>query len=48
MELNEICWNILSSLLQRGEFKLSHMCFSREYKQELTSCKNSERIREKS
>ena len=41
MDLNNICWNILTAILRRGEFKLSHMCFSKEFKDELLNNKNS-------
>ena len=31
--LHEICWTILTCILQRGEFKLTHLAFSKEEKE---------------
>lgn len=38
-DLNDICWQILTTILKRGEFKLSHMAFTKEEKEALTSKK---------
>lgn len=54
--LNDICWNILAAILQRGEFKLTHMAFSSHEKLQLrtdatssnTASSNTESMRHKS
>ena len=28
-DLNELCWQILTAIIKRGEFKLSHMGYSK-------------------
>jgi hypothetical protein len=36
-DICEVCWNILTVILKRGEFKLSHMGFSKSDKQKIES-----------